>query len=1536
MSVHQTQPDPKEPVGAVMVVGGGIAGMQASLDLANQGFKVYLVETQSAIGGKMAQLDKTFPTNDCAMCTISPKLVETGQHPNIEVLTNSEVLQVKGQAGRFDVQVRRKPRYIDLSKCVGCGDCAEVCPVVVPDKYNEGLVQRHAIYKLYPQAVPNAFAIEKRGIAPCRDACPAGQRAQGYIALIREGRWHDAMRVIKMDNPFPGICGRICNHRCETACNRGQVDEPINIRALKRFVTDKVYAEPRPPIEPPPRLFEQQIAIIGAGPCGLTAAQDLVRAGYGVTIFEAMPVAGGMLRLGVPEYRLPTEIIEREVQDIIDLGVDLRLNQRVDNLDDLFAQGYQAVLIAVGAHEGIRLRIPGADLDGVLVNTHFLRDVRLGKYSVGRQPTDAPPIGKRVLVLGGGNVAIDCARSAVRLGCEVHMACLEDRQQMPAHSWEVEAAEAEGVVLHPGRTFEQILGDASGHVTGVECMRVASFKFEEGGRLSIEKIPDTRHAIPCDTVIFSVGQRAGLAFIPDDAGVGITDHATIAINPNTLAATRPGVFAAGDSVSGTAFVIEAVNTGHRAAESITRYLQGQPLEPAPKPELPVVHLSRQEIEERIMNGEIKRQPRVPMHELPVEKRLDNFAEVESGYDDESAQAEAARCLACGICSECWSCVFACGRDAINHNDVERFENYKVGALVLAPGYQVYNAHLSQEFGLGRYPNVVTSLQYERLLSASGPTSGHIKRPSDGASPKRIAFLQCVGSRDQSHDYCSSVCCMYAAKEAIMTIEHARTESRQDNGREDVFCQVFFMDTRAYSKGYEEYYRRAEQKYGVRYTRCRLSDVKEDALTGNLHVRYVSSFEGESTLVEEEFDLVVLSVGMEISASVQDLGRRLGVELDSYGFCHTTLFDPLQTSRAGIYVAGPFREPKDIPETVIEASGAAASAAQLLSEARHSLSKIEEYPPERDISNQEPRVGVFVCHCGSNIGGYLDVPEVAEYARSLPGVVHAENNLYTCSQDTIAHIIEQVKLLDLNRVVVASCTPITHEPLFQDAIRHAGLNPHLFEMANIRNQCSWVHSNDWDKATQKAKLLTQMAVAKAAKLEPLKVSEVEVNNAALVIGGGAAGMTCALALAEQGFPVHLVEREDKLGGNLRHLRYFVSSNGSLETRTPQDYLAEMIHKIQQQPLIQVHLDTTVLETGGFKGNFTTTLTQNGARFQVQHGATIVATGGVEYKGREYGYGQDARILTQLEFENLLADQKSASARPKSVVMIQCVGPAEKYCSRLCCTTALKNALELKKQDPAAQVTVLYRDIRTYGFKERVYTQARQAGVRFIHFEFDRKPEVSLSGPGAPLTIRVWEPVLDRDLELKPDLLVLSMPVVPPEGMHDLASRLKLSIDMDGFFLEAHVKLRPVDFTADGFFMAGQAHYPKLLDETIAQALAAASRAAGILSQKTMLTNARVAVVDPAKCVGCLTCVRICPYEVPKVRSDLTGVGGISGAAYIESAVCHGCGSCVSECPARAIQLMYYTDVQTMTKVDALLGKMPTEPDFVPVEQIEVTG
>jgi len=892
---------------------------------------------------------------------------------------------------------------------------------------------------------------------------------------------------------------------------------------------------------------------------------------------------------------------------------------------------------------------------------------------------------------------------------------------------------------------------------------------DETGRRRPVTIPGSEYFVPCDNVIFSVGQRAGLAFIPESTGIGITRQQTIAINPNTLAATRPGVFAAGDATTGTSFIIEAVASGHHAAESIHRYLRGEELEPPPKPELPVVELTRAEIEQQVALGEVHVQPRVPVDELSVEERQATFEEVVAGYTDEQAQEEAARCLACGVCSECLSCVYTCQADAINHDDVERVQDIQVGAVVLAPGYETYNAKRSPEYGWGRYPNVLTAIQLERLLSASGPTHGHVQRPSDGETPKKIAFLQCVGSRDQEHNYCSSVCCMYATKEAIMTIEH----------EPDTEVHVFMMDMRAFSKGYYEYYLRAQERYGIKYTRCRISYVREDPKTHNLILRYVAEQgsggageqgsrgaeeQGESPISnlqspirEEEFDMVVLSVGMEISEGTRELARRVGVELDEHGFCRTLPFEPLQTSRAGIFAVGPFREPKDIPESVVEASGAAAAVGAVLAPARWTCTEELVYPPERDVMGEEIRVGVFVCHCGSNIGGFLDVPAVAEYAATLPGVAHAEHNLYTCSQDSILHITEQTKELGFNRVVVASCTPLTHELLFQDSIRQAGLNPGMFQMANIRNQCSWVHPDQWDAATEKAKDLVRMAVAKALRLEPLHKTEVEVQKAVLIVGGGAAGMTAALTLADQGFPVHLVERTERLGGQLQHIHHiadFVSERGNggyeqgkLVWHDPQAFLRQMVERVEGHPQITVHLQSEFLESSGFVGSFTSRLRTPGGEVEVRHGATIVATGGVEYRGPEYGYGTDPRILTQQEFEARLAQGDDL---PDSVTMILCVGPAERYCSRICCTTALKNALALKKAKPEARITIIYHDIRTYGFKERLYDEARRQGVMFVQYEFDRKPQVKIRDSG--LEIAVWEPSLEQELALNPDLLV----------------------------------------------------------------------------------------------------------------------------------------------------------------------------------------
>jgi heterodisulfide reductase subunit A-like polyferredoxin len=905
----------------------------------------------------------------------------------------------------------------------------------------------------------------------------------------------------------------------------------------------------------------------------------------------------------------------------------------------------------------------------------------------------------------------------------------------------------------------------------------------------------------------------------------------------------------------------------------------------------------------------------------AQARVKSFEEVTLGYTEAEAKAEAARCLACGICSECLSCYYACGVGAVVHDMVERVEEVQVGAVILAPGYEVYRAELSEEFGFGRFPNVLTSLQFERLLSASGPTHGHVQRPSDGKPAKKIAFLQCIGSRDQTHDYCSAVCCMYAAKEAMIAKEHDP----------DADIHIFMMDARAFSKGYAEYYRRAQERYGVKYSRCRVSSLKENPANGNLVVRYQTEDgrrkteeEHRSSVIEEEFDLVVLSVGMEISQRVRDLGAKLGIQLDDYGFCQTIPFRPLETSRAGIFAAGPFIEPKDIPESVVDASGAAANAEALLAQVRGALARHKEYPPERDVSQEPPRIGVFVCHCGSNIAGYLDVKAVAEYARTLPNVVHAETNLYTCSQDSIARITEQVKKLGLNRVVVASCTPRTHEPLFQDSIRAAGLNPYLFEMANIRNQCSWVHSHDWDAATRKAKDLVRMAVARAARLEPLTKVALQIERSALVIGGGVAGMNAALNLAAQGFPVHLVEKSARLGGRLQIADCRLQIADLDDTAK---YIQDLIARVNANPLIHVHRETRVVATTGFVGNFASRLRRaDGTEETIRHGAVIVATGAREWHGDAYGLGSATGVVTQSELAERIANyelgiatesRNSHFAIPNSVVFIQCVGPAEKYCGRLCCTESLENALRLKKLNPKAHITILTKDIRTYGFRERLYTQARAAGVVIIRYDDTHLPVVETTD--APLAVRVWEPMLREELILHPDLVVLATPLTPNEDARELANILKVPVDLDGWFLEAHVKLRPVDFATEGVFVAGAAHYPKFLNEAIAQAQAAAARAATILSKEVLNAGGVVAQVDATKCTGCLTCVRVCPYRVPRIDPTKMAVGGIYGAAHIEAAACQGCGICAAECPAKAIQLLHYRDDQVVAKVEALFAE-----------------
>ena len=997
-------------VGAVLVVGGGVAGIQASLDLADSGFKVYLVDKEPSIGGVMAQLDKTFPTNDCSMCILSPKLVATGRHPNITILTNAEITSLGGEAGNFEVKLRKKSRYIIEEKCNGCGVCAQKCPIEAVDSFNEGLGRRSAIYVKYPQAVPLKYMIDRE-----------------------------------------------------------------------------------------------------------------------------------------------------------------------------------------------------------------------------------------------------------------------------------------------------------------------------------------------------------------------------------------------------------------------------------------------------------------------------------------------KCIGCGTCAE------ICKAQAIQYDQEDSEATLNVGSIILAPGFEPFDARLKSEYGYGRFSNVVTSIEFERILSASGPYGGLVLRPSDGEIPKKIAFIQCVGSRDfqLGNNYCSAACCMYGMKEAVIAKEHTPTK---------LDAKIFFMDMRSYGKEFDAYYERAQGEWGIQFVRSRVAGVTEDPRTGNLFLHYVE----DETPRTEEFDMVVLSIGMQPPKNFEKLARDLGIELNKYNFCSTETFSPMETSKPGIFVCGAFSSPKDIPESVAQASGAAAKAMSVIASERGTQVATKEYPPERDVSQEAPRIGVFVCHCGINIGGVVNVPKVVEYAKTLPNVVYAEANLYTCSQDTQKLIRDKIVENKLNRVIVASCTPRTHEPLFKETVQEAGLNPYLFEMTNIRDQCSWVHMHEPKEATEKAKDLVRSIVAKAKLLKPLKKPLINVTPVGLVIGGGVSGMTAALELAKQGYEAHLVEKEKELGGHLRTIRYLLG-----EDYDPKVKLEALIEAVMKNDKIHVYLNADVVDVYGFVGNFKSRIRQhNGENREIEHGIVIVATGAAEYKPTEYLYGKDSRVITQHELEEKIADE---AFKAKNVIMIQCVGARNEErpnCARICCGQAIKNALKIKEAGPETEVYILYKDMRAYGFKEDYYREAATKGVLFVNYDEERKPRVV--NQDSKLKVTFWEPVIAEEVEVEPDVLVLSAATIPNSGNKHIAEMLKVPLTKDGFFLEAHMKLRPVDFATEGVFLCGMAHSPKYIDESIAQACAAAARATTILSKRTLEMEGIIANVSEDLCSGCKICEYLCAYGAIEMKEK----DGKPIARVIE-ALCKGCGVCGTACPTKAITMGHFTNDEILAQVKAAL-------------------
>ena len=828
---------------------------------------------------------------------------------------------------------------------------------------------------------------------------------------------------------------------------------------------------------------------------------------------------------------------------------------------------------------------------------------------------------------------------------------------------------------------------------------------------------------------------------------------------------------------------------------------------------------------------------------------------------------------------------------------------KVGAIVLSLGYEAFNPNVKGDYGYGKFENVVTSLDFERLLCATGPYEGEILRASDKKHPHKIAWIQCVGSRRVTpgdNSYCSSVCCTYTQKQVILTKDHD----------EEAECTIFHNDIRSYGKDFERFFQRTEQLSGIRFIRSYVSIGKEIPETKNITIRYSTTNEG---IKEEEFDLVVLSIGLNPPADYEDLANTFGIELEPHGFCKINPINPMETTRPGIFVSGAFQGPIDIPESVFGASGAGSQCGKLLDYRRGKLTKERVYPPERDVSKEEPRIGVFVCHCGANIGRVVDVPATVDYALTLPNVVYAQEQLFSCATNSAQEITDMINEKGLNRVVVAACSPLTLEPLFQDTLREAGINQYYYEMANIREHDSWVHSKEPEEATQKAKDIIRMSVARACHLEPLQEMDLPVNKAALVVGGGIAGMTCALSIAEQGHEVFMVEKDADLGGMAKRIY------STLEGLDVQAYVHDLVRTVYQHPLIHVYTDANITEATGYVGNFVTKVTSERGLTEIKHGAAVIATGADEYKPTEYLYGEDDRVMTHLELEEQIAKREEKVTNAETLVMIQCVGCRNEdrnYCSRVCCSQAIKNALKLKEINTQMDIYILYRDMRTYGFSEDYYREASEKDVKFIRYELDDKPQVeAVEAEGrSVLRVAVTDPILGMKLAIDADCLALAAAVIAPEGSGKIAQLFKVSLGMDGFFKEAHVKLRPVDFSANGVFLCGMAHYPKHISETISQAYGAAGRALTLLSNDIVTASGSVCEVDEKKCIGCGACISACTYGALEFRETRQGK-----KAVVNPVLCKGDGLCNARCPTGAISLKHFTDEEILSQIDAVVPK-----------------
>ncbi len=1397
-------------------------------------------------------------------------MMDVGRHPNITLLTLSEVQELTGEPGNFTAKVLQRARYVDMDKCTACDDCTAVCPVETDNEFELGLSKRKAIFKAFPQAVPSAFSISRIGHPPCRVACPAGVNAQGYIALIRAGKYKEALELERSANPFASVCGRVCNHPCESECARADVDEPIAIASLKRFCADVgayTVEQKRPTGE--------KIAVVGGGPGGLSCAYFLAQKDYRVTVFESEETVGGLLAWGIPPFRLPRPALDADIDYIKSVGVDIKTKTRIGDqisMDDL-RRDYRAVFIATGAHDEIKLNIEGEDLEGVLPCVSFLKTINLG---------GTVPLGKNVVVIGGGNAAIDAARTAQRLGSNVTILYRRSRKEMPANSWEVSEAEEEGVKIEFLVAPTAVMGDA--HVTDIKCVRMRLGEPDASGRRRPIPIPESEFTMPIDNIIVAISQKPNTDWLGDE--FERTKWGTLVADDNTLQTTVKGVYAGGDVYTGPQTVIKAVAAGRQAADAIDAAIRGVEIEriewkkARPEPE------------------ELKNETQIARTEMPKlspEKRS-RTAEVELGYDEEMAKRESDRCLNCAICSDCRECEKVCQPKAIDFSMEDTMTELNVGAVIVASGIDYYDPTEASEFGYRRFKNVVTSFELERLLSAGGPTKGELVRLTDNKPPKRIAFINCVGSRNMARDipYCSRICCMNAIKDSLIVKEFFP----------DAEVYIFYIDIRAFGKGFEELYNRSLAE-GVTYVKGKPSKVVEDPDTGNLILHHEN--QETSTIEHMQVDMVVLSSAIIPAEGTNDLATILGIRTAKDGFC--TQKDacgyPLESTRDGIFVCGCVTGPKDITDSIAEASGAAAKAALFVDER---VQEAESEVTPRDVSG-EPRVGVFVCHCGLNIAGLLPCESLAEYAKTMQNVVFAEDVLFACAESTQRQIQERVQEHDLNRVVIASCTPRTHEPIFQETLAKVGLNPYLFEMVNIRDQCSWVHQKEPEAAADKAKDLIRMAVARARLLKPLDKRELEVNQNILVIGGGIAGMQSAIDFASRGFTIHLLEKEARLGGRVRNLASLY----------PQDESGEELIQRKLEDLkkfnVNIHTSATIENIDGFVGNFDVTLRlrEKGKTEKIKIGAIVIAIGSDLFPPVEkHGYKKYANVKTNMELEELVMQNKLPDVQ--SVAFIQCVGSrgpeGNPGCSRYCCQAAIKQAIKLREK--GINVTIFHRGIRVYSKgAEMMYRKARELGVLFLPYPDGEYPK--LIGDRTVEQIEVYSKDLDADVVVPVDMVILSLGMIPKtEDAQRLSEQLRVSKGPDKFFLERHPKFGPVETSVDGVYLCGCCQFPQDIADSIAQASAVTSRALALLSRGLIRLEPVVSSVDDILCRGCGQCADICEFKAIELIEKTKGIW----VARVNEALCKGCGSCCAVCPTGAIDIRHFQRDQIEAELEAL--------------------